>query len=217
MAKKLPRRVQSMAKRAGKTAENAANLDLLGGDEAAEDAKVAPFAYAGAWIGGIIALMVIIIAVRVVFAIPLPSTGDAEFAPAGALSRVTPAYAGLATPFGNGGVTSAPRSTFPAARQEAPIILQVACPDGTIQIAVGDRVADTVCITGVLVGDAPSETMTGVPVVEPNVILITVEGDRANVGGTDVPNGLQCEEDEVIGFIGIPDTLVCLHIDSFLP
>lgn len=191
--KKLPRRVKSMANRATKIAEDAADLDLLTGDDdggEGEGRKVAPspFAYAGAWIGGIVVLVALILVVRAVFAIPLPSTGSADFAPSGALTRVTPVYAGLATPFGNGGVASAPRSAFPAARQEAPIILSVACPDGTIQIAVGDRVADTVCIPGVLVGNAPS------------------------IGGTSVPFALACEEDEVIFWRGI-DTLACLHID----
>ena len=40
------------------------------------------------------------------------------------------------------------------------------------------------------------------------------EQGTATVGGTKVPE-LECEEDEVIGFFGVPDTLACIHIDSF--
>ena len=35
----------------------------------------------------------------------------------------------------------------------------------------------------------------------------------ATVGGTNVPP-LQCEEDELIGFVGVPDTLECIQIDA---
>lgn len=37
---------------------------------------------------------------------------------------------------------------------------------------------------------------------------------RSTVGGTIVPSGLHCQEDEVINFVGI-DTLACRHIDTF--
>lgn len=37
--------------------------------------------------------------------------------------------------------------------------------------------------------------------------------DVATIGGTPVPSDLHCEEDEVIGFVGLPDTLVCVHPD----
>ena len=36
----------------------------------------------------------------------------------------------------------------------------------------------------------------------------------ATIGGTAVPSTLACEEDEVIGFVGIPDTLVCIHYEQ---
>ncbi len=35
----------------------------------------------------------------------------------------------------------------------------------------------------------------------------------STVGGTRVPRGLRCYEDEVIGFTGV-DTLDCIHIDT---
>ena len=36
----------------------------------------------------------------------------------------------------------------------------------------------------------------------------------ATIGGQPVPP-MACEEDEVIGYIGIPDLLACIHIDDF--
>jgi hypothetical protein len=41
------------------------------------------------------------------------------------------------------------------------------------------------------------------------LVLPSCEG--ATVGGTPVPDDLHCEEDEVIGFHGVPDDLACLH------
>lgn len=35
----------------------------------------------------------------------------------------------------------------------------------------------------------------------------------STIGGTEVPYGLDCVEDEVISFVGI-DTLGCVHIDN---
>jgi hypothetical protein len=46
------------------------------------------------------------------------------------------------------------------------------------------------------------------PVADPVPTL-----EASTVGGTVVPDGLDCAEDEVIGFVGIPDTLVCVHPD----
>lgn len=45
-----------------------------------------------------------------------------------------------------------------------------------------------------------------VPAPAPAPVLSTI-------GGTPVPYGLDCEEDEVIYFTG-PDTLDCVHADS---
>lgn len=39
-------------------------------------------------------------------------------------------------------------------------------------------------------------------------------GCGPTVGGTPVPQHLNCEEDEVIGFHGVPDDLACLHRDN---
>lgn len=43
----------------------------------------------------------------------------------------------------------------------------------------------------------------------------TAQETGATIGGTIVPPGLHCQEDEVIAFHGVPDDLACVHIDSF--
>lgn len=45
-------------------------------------------------------------------------------------------------------------------------------------------------------------------------LLFTAVGCGSTIGGTAVPNNLECQEDEVIGFVGV-DTLGCVHIDTF--
>lgn len=49
-------------------------------------------------------------------------------------------------------------------------------------------------------------TMTPEPPAPPAPII-------SEIGGTPVPFGLDCQEDEVIYFTG-PDTLGCVHVDS---
>lgn len=44
--------------------------------------------------------------------------------------------------------------------------------------------------------------------------LACAQSSYSSIGGTHVPMGLRCTEDEMIGFIGI-DTLGCIHIESF--
>lgn len=44
--------------------------------------------------------------------------------------------------------------------------------------------------------------------------LTGLDRGAAEIAGTQVPVNLSCEEDEVIGFFGIPDTLDCVHIES---
>ncbi len=39
--------------------------------------------------------------------------------------------------------------------------------------------------------------------------------EPATIGGQDVPSSLHCQEDESIGFVGVPDTLVCVHVDNY--
>ncbi len=42
-----------------------------------------------------------------------------------------------------------------------------------------------------------------------------VVGDVATIGGQPVPAALACAEDESIAFVGIPDTLVCVHVENY--
>lgn len=44
--------------------------------------------------------------------------------------------------------------------------------------------------------------------------VLGAQGCGATIGGTSVPDDLHCEEDEVIGFHGVPDHLACLHADT---
>lgn len=46
----------------------------------------------------------------------------------------------------------------------------------------------------------------------------TLVHHRATIGGTDVPDELDCEEDQIIAFrdYGPPYPLVCVNIDSFI-
>lgn len=46
------------------------------------------------------------------------------------------------------------------------------------------------------------------------LLPFSCSNDTSTIGGTPVPNDLHCAEDEVIGFDGIPDTLICIHIDD---
>jgi hypothetical protein len=42
---------------------------------------------------------------------------------------------------------------------------------------------------------------------------VTPTVEPSTIGGTLVPDGLDCEEDEGIAFRGVPDTLFCVHIE----
>lgn len=97
-------------------------------------------------------------------------------------------------------------SPFPDAQGRPPIILDVACPDGTVQIATGSRPVDTVCIKGRLVEpDAEPE-----PTVSPTIVIVP---SGATIGDHTVPP-LTCREDELIGMVGLPGVLACVHIDT---
>lgn len=53
--------------------------------------------------------------------------------------------------------------------------------------------------------------MTGVIAFNQSTIIDKL--DYATVGGTEVPRSLECEEDEVIGWLGV-DTLGCVHVEE---
>ncbi|KKK83275.1 hypothetical protein LCGC14_2795050, partial [marine sediment metagenome] len=77
-----------------------------------------------------------------------------------------------------------------------------------VQISTGPDPVDTVCVQGQLVNG---------PSIEPTPIVqrvIVIGPNAATIGGTLVPSGLHCQEDEAIAFVGIPDTLVCQTIDD---
>jgi len=102
-----------------------------------------------------------------------------------------------------------PISPFPEAQTKDPVILEVDCPDGTVRISTGNGPADTVCVRGQLVDDVPVPapgSTTDIIVVSP------ATGDTSTIAGTDVPSDLDCEEDEVIAFVG-PDALACIHYE----
>lgn len=44
-------------------------------------------------------------------------------------------------------------------------------------------------------------------------MYLNPSAEVASIGGQDVPP-LACEEDELIGFVGIPDLLVCIHHEN---
>lgn len=210
MSKKLPRRAKSMANRAVKTAEAAADLDLLGGDEAANAPPVSVGTQAGAFTLVIVALIAVIMIVRLVVSIPTGGgNGDAPFGIDGALTRVTPTAEPVLRLGSNNGLEgtstllSVPRSPFPSAQQDTPIILAVACPVGSVQIATGGMVADTVCIRGELVtadgasapplsyveGSTPTLTVSPTPTPTPTPAIVTALPDAGTGEGEGTEQG----------------------------
>lgn len=185
MGKKLPRRTVSMSKRMSGQAkaptlgvkstkaeqEEAEQLEERAQEVEAEQEAAAGAGYIGAWAVAMLSLIVAVAAVRLIFAFPLGG-GESDFAPAGALSRVAeeqPANTQQGAP------SSALRgSPFPEARGETPIIVDVDCPHGTLEIATGPRSADTVCIRGQLVEPEPIEEPTTTPTEGPTTTRIIV-------------------------------------------
>ena len=250
MAKKLPRRVQSMAKRAGKVVEAAADLDLIEGLIGKEGegngdgngngegvpgtrkGKLPPFAYMSAWAAAVGTIIVIVLAIRLILALPFGGGEVADFSPDGAQTR------SVALNVANAGVLPSAqrdvgdlRSPFPLPVTDTPIIMAVTCPDGTIQIATGDMVADTVCVRGVLVLDMPAATPTATlaaatptatPMVTPmatpyvGVLPTTGNGKGETITltiGEYVSGETSCAEDEIYDHV----TDACIHIDRIAP
>ena len=171
---------------------------------------------AGTLLLGAVACVAVIVAGAFVLRAILPAT-DTDYAmlPDGYAERVglvsetsSTAIVGsvgaLPTPTPTPTVTGYGRSPFPRSRSQEPIIIEVDCPVGTVEIYTGERASDTVCIEGTLGGqNAPL-----VPVATPQIIIIDT-GDGASIGGQNVP-ALDCTEDEVIAWTG-KDTLGCAH------
>lgn len=187
MGKKLPRRTMSMAKRANATAEAATELDLVEGAIGTEEENAERFTSGQLILGwlGALAIMAILLFV----ASRLINTGDGAYTmlPDGYREQVglgvdnDPAYQGN----GRSGLPSAPRSSspFPDPQGEMPIILKVTCPDGTVEIATGEGVADTVCVRGRLVQESPP---TSTPVAQ-RIIIVSVKTETSTATDTPTP------------------------------
>lgn len=223
MGKKLPRKTMSMAKRGTAVAEEAAGLDLL--EDAIGNPETdgpnggprfdMPTLICG-WLLAMASVALVLFAVKAVF--PSADTNYAML-PEGYAESV-----GLVTSQSGDGLTSQERMTyvdpaasvrspFPEARTQQPVILDVTCPAGNVEISTGPHPVDTVCVRGQLVEEIPPASAV-VPTPMAQRIVIVGSDDGAMIGGTTVPDDLNCFEDEVIGFVGIPDTLVCVHIDT---
>ncbi len=184
MARKLPRRVMSMAKRADTLASDIGELigGMVGEEESGgsppaptegekEEARPPAWAYIGAWIAAVSFLLVIMLGGRLIFTI-----GTDVDVPLGVQTREVsePEYQAARDALREPTPTTSPPATVPLPRS----------------------------------GGGTSDVSS----IPPHYHLS--EQGAATVGGTVVPP-LECEEDEVIGFFGVPNTLACIHIDSF--
>lgn len=216
MGKKLPRRTMAMAKRANATSKAAADLDLVEDAIGAEEENAERFTTMHLGLGMLGAVVLLLVGIVALTALAGGSDTNYSMLPEGYREST-----GLDAAYQGGeqaALPSAPRSPFPDAQQEIPIILDVDCPDGTVHIATGDNVADALCVRGVLVGDADNGTPTPetirlevVPLPEPTP---TPTIKASTIGGTTVPDDLDCAEDEGIALAGVPDTLFCVHIET---
>lgn len=190
MGKKLPRKTISMAKRASAVAEDAADLDLveeaIGSDEERpHDYKTIAVGFGGAVLFMLLTMML----VRVIFGSP-----DTNFSmlPDGYRESVGLVSAAEEVPNQRAELPSTlrTRSPFPEPATEQPIILDVDCPSGTVEIATGAGAADTVCVRGQVVQDAPTVNT-----------------------GEYVPGATPCVEDEVYDQV----SGTCIHVERNAP
>ena len=278
-----------MAKRAAGLAEEASDLDVIEtltgqadhqtrGEE--EQSPVAPQPNTGQLVLGAACAFAMVIGIMLVAKLlfAAPDT-DYSMLPDGYREEVgltdtdapadDDALAAIGTD-GEADLASAPRSPFPKAQTDDPVILEVDCPKGTVQIATGDNAADTVCVRGTLDEGGPASGTTSTPPiiviaptgeqsgtngiaqppasgqsdidgippasVRPDGTTTDAEpcsegatfnsdeteckwpdgtpdrGMQSTIGGTEVPDGLDCYEDETIWWTGI-DTLDCVHYE----
>ena len=193
MGKKLPRRVMSMSKRAGKLVEDANALlhdaEEEEGDEEG-DAAASPsapteedrppaWAYMGAWLAAVAFLLAIMLGGRLIFTV---GTGE-DTAALGVQTREVsePEYQAARDALREPTPTIAPTTSTPVSRS-------------------GGATLGMVCEYSAYYGHDVCFPPDGTP------------RTPATIGGTTVPP-LQCAEDEVIGFVGVPDTLECIQID----
>lgn len=178
--KKLPRRTMSIAKRGVKAAEDASDLDLVEGaignpetDGPDGDGRFTTgqlllgFALAVVFTFGLLFVAQAMLDSPDTNYSMLPDgyreeTGlspDVDIQPPGSVALVDD--------------DDGSRSPFPDAQSRDPVILEVDCPDGTVQISTGARPVDTVCIRGQLVdGQPPQSTAPPTPVVQHVTIYV---------------------------------------------
>lgn len=222
-----PRRTMSMSKKASKLAEDAAGLDLLEeaiGNPETDGPNGGPrfdtLTLVAGWGLAMLSVVAILFTVKAVF----PSA-DTDYAMLPDGYRAAVGLPGAALASNADGITpledmigyadpaaSTTRGIFPDATTQQPVILEVTCPPGSVEISTGARVVDTVCVRGQLVGQVPAAA--SVPVAPTPIIIVVPANGGPAIGSTTVPDDLDCQEDEVIGFAGVPDTLVCVHVDT---
>lgn len=161
---KLPRRTMSMANRASKIAEAAADLDVMeqltgdahpGGDVEPdspverERRKPGPLDYLWAWAGAIATVLVLVFGIRFAFAIPISGESeDVKGVDPGAFQSdyiSEYGYPGVTEPYYRQGQG---RSPFPEPETVDPIIIEVECEPGTVHIATGPDADDSICVKG---------------------------------------------------------------------
>ncbi len=202
---KLPRRVMSMSKRADKLASDLHEVLLGEGEEEEEQSSPSPegeegghppaWAYIGAWLAGVAFLLMVVLGTRLIFTI-----GTDVDVPLGVQTREVsePEYQAARD------ALREPTPT-PATTTSAPVSRSGGATSG-MRCEYSAHYTHDVCFPpdGTLTSEASSIPAHYHP----------PEQGTATVGGTTVPE-LECEEDEVIGFFGVPNTLACIHIDSF--
>lgn len=180
MGKKLPRRTMSIAKRGVNTAEAAADLDLV------EGAIGNPETDGPDGEGRFTTMQLLLgFALAVVFTFGLLFVAQTMFEGPDTNYSMLPDGYREATGLSPGVDIQPPpsvvladddddgsRSPFPDAQTRDPVILEVDCPDGTVQISTGQRAADTVCIRGQLVDGGPQQSTAPTPLVQHVTIYV---------------------------------------------
>lgn len=191
--KKLPRRTMSIAKRGVKVAEDAADLDLVEGAIGNDDDR---FTTQQLLLGFMLAILGTVALMYVATLMFNGPDTDYSMLPDGyreATGLATPAYDDEGQPPGSVVDVGQERSPFPEAQTRDPVILDVDCPDGTVQISTGTRPVDTVCVRGELVESYAYNVATPVPIVQHVTIIV----DGATVTPTPTPTPTMTPEPEV--------------------
>ena len=200
MARKLPRRVISMSKRASKLVEDASALlhdaEAKEGDEegASADAPAAPteedrppaWAYAGAWLAMLALVIVVLIVARLIFA------SDGANVPLGVMPHGEPTIELLLPDTTPTPICQAEGATYSAT------LTHCVSADGTFPI-------DPVWCDPAIQCPPPTPLTIDVN--------INIETGGATIGGESVPAALICLENEAITY-DAGGSLDCIPIDS---